>query len=501
MRPRYEELPAEKFSELPEWQSKDKALLAMSDWERSNPEALSDIEGRQEVTYGQGGIDLKPYVRPVFVRAVWDASDQAVEGRASPFGELVELLVDSKLSSLKAEILKLGDQAESDYRSLVDGHGDEPLQEASVFLSEHISRYVTNAEVSLDWDIQAPSFSLPKVRARIKEQGFIADIGRQGHGVQRAYLLAVLQGLHEQLQAVPREDRDEASLLLVVEEPELYQHPVQGRLLAKTLQALPGEGGTAGTQVLYATHSPLFVSLENIESVRLFRLDRAEVPTARVASVNLEAAAQRMWEASGSPRSPYTADTLKARLRLLLDSPVAEGFFARAVVLVEGAEDSAIVRAACLHSSLDLDQEGIAVLHVDGKWNLDRPLVVFGQLGIPIFVMFDGDASKSGEDSNTSCNRRLLSLLGEEESGTPETQVNDAFACFEENLTGTIQEEIGSDKWSDAIGEARAHFGFVGDGGEKNPIVLARVFEQLHQSGASSQSLGAIVEKIRDRLA
>jgi hypothetical protein len=38
---------------------------------------------------------------------------------------------------------------------------------------------------------------------------------------------------------------------------------------------------------------------------------------------------------------------MRGRLRLLMDSPVSEGFFARAVVLVEGLADAAMLRGAC----------------------------------------------------------------------------------------------------------------------------------------------------------
>ncbi len=55
------------------------------------------------------------------------------------------------------------------------------------------------------------------------------------------------------------------NLVLAIEEPELYQHPSRQRHLASVLLNL-AEGALPGvaknTQVIYTTHSPLFVGLD-----------------------------------------------------------------------------------------------------------------------------------------------------------------------------------------------------------------------------------------------
>ena len=57
------------------------------------------------------------------------------------------------------------------------------------------------------------------------------------------------------------------TLLLGVEEPELYQHPPQARHLADVF----GQMAKGNNQVLITTHSPMFVSGDGFENTQLVR--------------------------------------------------------------------------------------------------------------------------------------------------------------------------------------------------------------------------------------
>jgi len=62
------------------------------------------------------------------------------------------------------------------------------------------------------------------------------------------------------------------NFVLAIEEPELYQHPSRQRHFSAILfklasGAIPGVSGK--TQILYATHSPLFVGIDRIDQIRV----------------------------------------------------------------------------------------------------------------------------------------------------------------------------------------------------------------------------------------
>ena len=104
--------------------------------------------------------------------------------------------------------------------------------------------------------------------------------------------------------------------------------------------AIPGVAKR--TQVLYSTHSPLFVGLDRFEQIRLLRKadDIGGKPrVTKAVRAELDAVAEEIWVAGGSQGSKYTADTLRPRLQAVMTPWVNEGFFADVAVLVEGEDD------------------------------------------------------------------------------------------------------------------------------------------------------------------
>src|SRR5207245_4288685 len=106
---------------------------------------------------------------------------------------------------------------------------------------------------------------------------------------------------------------------------------------------------------------------------------------------SLDKIAAAIWEADGRPGQQYTAETLQPRLRSLMTPMLAEGFFADVVVLVEGENDRAAIVGTALTLHHDFDSLGVSVIPCGGKGSLDRPAVIFRELGIPVYVVWDGD--------------------------------------------------------------------------------------------------------------
>ena len=62
--------------------------------------------------------------------------------------------------------------------------------------------------------------------------------------------------------------------VLVIEEPELFQHPNRQRHFSKVLLQLANgtlPGVAKKTQIIYCTHSPLFVGIDRINEIRLLK--------------------------------------------------------------------------------------------------------------------------------------------------------------------------------------------------------------------------------------
>ena len=160
---------------------------------------------------------------------------------------------------------------------------------------------------------------------------------------------------------------------MAVEEPELYQHPLQARHFASTLTAL-AEDEHASVQVAYATHSEYFVDAANYRRLRRFSRLPGPWPRSIVTDASIARVARRL-------AGVYDAQQIALRVQMTLRRQVAEAVFAKAVLLVEGRSD-----AGLLHGVADrnggFDADGIAVVAGNGKRQLLIPWAILAELGV-----------------------------------------------------------------------------------------------------------------------
>src|SRR6185437_13265968 len=213
-------------------------------------------------------------------------------------------------------------------------------------LSTTLRLYVPDAGVALNWrPLGKVELPMPTADIRLIEADYHTSVERTGHGLQRAFIMTMLQHLARAktvgaLGVGAKGSSTQANLVLAIEEPELYQHPTRQRHLARTLSRLAA-GGIAGVaetmQIVCATHSPLFVSVDRIDDIRLLRRQVAVnggPKATRIVSTNLDALAEIVWKADGEPENKYTGATLLPRLKPIMTPWVSEGFFADVVILV-----------------------------------------------------------------------------------------------------------------------------------------------------------------------
>lgn len=140
-----------------------------------------------------------------------------------------------------------------------------------------------------------------------------------------------------------------------------------------------------------------------------------------------------------------------ARLERPMYGVASEGFFADVVVLVEGFGDKGALIAAAEKGELDLDKDGVTIIPMGSKTLLPAALAVFRAVGIPSYVMFDGDkAQNEGKKpkDKAGCvrdNKSLVRLGGEEPVDTtefPETSSTPGYTCFQDRLEDYVEEVL-----------------------------------------------------------
>jgi len=509
----------EQYTELPSVRRADDIEPALEEWEQNHPQHCKRIPdsgqffGFEEV----GNARLERFTKFFLVPAVRDASEEATERRGSCLTDLMDLVVRQVLLQ-KPELEEFRTDVRERYRELMDEKKLPELPQLADDLTTILQTYTPDAMVSLDWIIGEPNVPTPTACASLVEDDYKGEVSKKGHGLQRAFILTLLQHLaivkgttqiEEQEgitelaeEAIAERGKTTVStvtpnLVIAIEEPELYQHPNRQRHLAKVFLQLAesGLGSVERVQIIYSTHSPLFVGLERFDKIRVLGKERyvVDLPKeTRVKSVTMERLAERLDEATDSPKGSSTATSLRAKLTNLMTPWVNEGFFASVIALVEGESDQSAILQVAKQIGMDFEKVGISVVPVRAKTNLDRPYLIFSELGIPTYMVFDCD--KNNKEDRT--NKLLLKLCGCPEEELPKTIIKDNMACFEDNLEAILREEIGEELYSQLLEQYTDEFGYNAKRGEKNPLVASKIAEETYKRGKKIATLEKVVNSI-----
>jgi predicted ATP-dependent endonuclease of OLD family len=290
------------------------------------------------------------------------------------------------------------------------------------------------------------------------------------------------------------------NIIIGMEEPELYQHPNRQRHLSNILLQLAKgriKGVAESTQILYATHSPLFVDIRRFNNVRVLHKVQDEAKKPKVTKViftTLDDVAAVIEKADDQPKGKYSGNTLAPRLQTLMTPWMNEGFFANVAALVEGEEDRAAILGTASVMGHDLESLGISVIPCMGKNNLDKPTAIFRKFGVKVYAIWDSDSDK--DDAKPEDNHRLLRLFDQKIEDWPE-MVTNQFACFKQDLSTTLRMEIGEEFYDSCLDECcddlclgRRKWAV------KNPQAIQTIISNARQEGKSSNTIEDIISRI-----
>ena len=491
----------------------DAALLA---WEDAHPEALAlhPDDGQFLGFQNAGRGALKRHTDFVFIPAVREASVDAADGKASAIGKLLELVVRSAILQ-RQEFVDFQQQTVARYQALVAAENMPELQQLAGRLTTDLKGLYRDAEVGLAWrqvnDIAVP---LPIADVSLSDDGFGGPVDRQGHGLQRAFVFTLLQHLAKTSHAVPEQAPEQGegvaapavaaqapSLILAIEEPELYQHPTKQRHLTTVLRGLSDgtlPGVESPTQVMFGSHSPMFVSMDKSDEIRLVRRTDCEegaFKQCELRSLDLATIAAELELAWSKPAGSLTAAALTPRLHIL-GNELAEGFFANGVVLVEGRSDKAMLSATAKLLGVNFEERGIAVLSAEGKGNLDKPYAIFRALGIPTYIIWDCDKGLKEAVANLAL-LRLVRPMENLQNAVVGTHVGDQYAHFENTLEALLKVELTPELHESCLAGACEPFGLTPSAdNHKVPEVMYQTLMAAKDQGKLCPTLEALVKAI-----
>lgn len=253
----------------------------------------------------------------------------------------------------------------------------EEFKKFKEFLQDNFNNMIEGMSHSLHIDLETynPTNFFQGIRILPKEGDAVRSFEELGTGEQQ---ILAISFAHAYAKAFRR------GVILVVEEPESHLHPLAQKWLAKQIDKFCEEG----LQVIFTTHSPNFIRLEDLEGLVLVRKNAdgntfiKQLDKEKLTNFCIEHGADSQKTKSENIVSFYSANT---------STDILEGFFAKVVVLVEGPTEAMSLPEYLQVLGLDAIKCGIAFIPVFGKGNLSRFYRLFQAYGLPVYVIFDND--------------------------------------------------------------------------------------------------------------
>lgn len=131
-------------------------------------------------------------------------------------------------------------------------------------------------------------------------------------------------------------------------------------------------------QVIYSTHSSVFIDLSEPQEIRLVRKPDAHTQVDTISRTTLDYAPN------------------ETRFLTKIDDERAELFFAKSVILAEGDTESVLLRYINQHgqdNQTTLDELGCQIIITGGKFHMPFYTSLLNDLAIPYFVIYDEDSA------------------------------------------------------------------------------------------------------------
>ncbi|CNB79751.1 Predicted ATPase [Yersinia frederiksenii] len=420
---------------------------AMTAWEASHTDLLEDsLESLQTNFFGfNSGGKMGGLFDFVLVTADLRASEESLDGKASIIGRILERSIDR--TAADEEIAKIVEESRTQQQKVYEDKFKTQLEEMTAQLNAVVTAYSPGRAITVspaDIELKAPKTTF---EVSVLDGTTETAVERQGHGFQRTILISALQLLAQSGAASA-----EGVICLAIEEPELFQHPIQAKAFAKVLRSL-AEDADKRVQVTYATHSPYFLEARHFNQIRRLTRTTDATPVVSVHFATMETVKAKL-------NGIVTADVVDRRLDHNVADQLSIALFAHRAFLVEGTTELSVfygIGDRTSHGSLEA--AGISIVPVGSKTSIPLAHAILSAIGVPVYALFDADAGFEArakaknkpqraidEERNNHAieNRSLLRYFGMPEEDFPPATVTNDIAIFGDHLESFL-----SENWTD----------------------------------------------------
>lgn len=377
--------------------------------------------------YGARNISQAKLGKVIYIPEISTADETLKLSGPSPFREMVSFVMKKAINN--SESFKALERAFDTFNT--DFREEEAAKEEGLsikYLEQDINDNIKQWQIEFGININPIK---PEDITKNLLEHFISDgnldgqkvsINSYGQGLQRhlIFTLIRLSSKYTDRRVERKKDFNPDFVLLLFEEPEAFLHPTQQEILNINLRALASE---ENQQVIITTHSPTFASrnvedLENIIKVdkngavtltyQLNRDNLSELFDENLSmfkffsekSVDLEVSPnirQKIIQNNlGDPNVDLCKKLEQESIKyfLWLDAERSALFFAKHVIICEGATEKVLLNHIIDSEWPCLKEKHIYFLDAMGKYNIHRYMNLFKHLGISHSVLMDSDQDR-----------------------------------------------------------------------------------------------------------
>lgn len=306
------------------------------------------------------------------VPAVRDVSQETKTSGTALLSRLLSIVI-SRISNQNPAFQRLQDVAQ-EIKTLIGGTTPEDKLAEIRDLESRLQQELHPWDVDLSINVEAPDIEkLFELGTNIiLDDGIETAIEEKGHGLQRSLIFALMRVWAQEMQHTQTaggQTTRERSHIFAFEEPELFLHPQMCRATYESLKQISDTD-----QVLICTHSPQFIDLEDYRCITIVKKQNLEIGTT-VHRICVE-----LFD--GSDRDQF-------KMVRYFNPDRNELFFARKVVLAEGATEKAVL--PLLGRNLGIIDYSISIIDCGSKFNLTLFMKVLNAFQIPYLVIHDED--------------------------------------------------------------------------------------------------------------
>lgn len=217
--------------------------------------------------------------------------------------------------------------------------------------------------VKLDFGVQQISDQYKYLKLSLTQNNLCLPASHTGDGFQSLIVISIFRAFSE---------LKEKNAIFLIEEPEIFLHPHAQKQFYEVLKSISENEN----QIIYTTHSPEFIRIEDFENVRRLIHDGAKTV---------------VFPIGGSPQLDFTPNVMK-KMELAVNNDRCELFFANKVLLVEGQTEKLLFHYILEEIyKFEINKQSISIIDVGGKGELAKYAKLLDSLNIEYYCIYDSD--------------------------------------------------------------------------------------------------------------